>query len=147
LPCRDQEEDQILRVQITEGIPSIFSDPEALEQIVVNLLINAVQASDKPDSWIGLRVGCEKSLGGCCHIEVSDNGCGIDEEIMGKIFDPFFTTKSSSAGTGLGLYVCYTLVEALGGKLEVASTPGKGSTFRIVLPDMKHCKPMMNTID
>jgi PAS domain S-box-containing protein len=134
-------------VQITEGTPSIFSDPEALEQVLVNLLINAVHASDKRDSWIGLRVGCDKSLGGGCLIEVSDNGCGMDEKIMGKIFDPFFTTKSSSSGTGLGLYVCYTLVEALGGKLEVASTPGKGSTFRIVLPDMKHRKQMMNTVD
>jgi PAS domain S-box-containing protein len=134
-------------VQIDEDAPSIFSDPEALEQIFVNLLINAVHASDKRDSWISLRVGCEKSREGCCRIEVSDNGCGMDEKVMDKIFDPFFTTKATSSGTGLGLYVCYTLVEALGGKIEVASTPGKGSTFRIVLPYTNHFKRKMDTVD
>jgi len=124
-------------VQVSEDAPAIFSDPEALEQVLVNLLINAVHASDKSDSWIRVNAGCGKSREACCLIEVSDNGCGMDERIRDKIFDPFFTTKAPSSGTGLGLYVCYNLVEALGGKIEVESEPGKGSTFRIELHEVE----------
>jgi PAS domain S-box-containing protein len=136
-----------LEVQISEDAPAIFSDPEALEQVLVNLLINAVHASDKHDSWIRLRVSYGKSRERHCLIEVSDNGCGMEEILMDKIFDPFFTTKATSSGTGLGLYVCHTLVEALGGKIEVDSEAGKGSTFRISLPDMKHHKRKMDAVD
>ena len=67
--------------------------------------------------------------------EVSDNGQGMDEKVRQKIFDPFVTSKSRSDGTGLGLYVCYNLAEALGGRIEVESEPGGGSTFRVILPD------------
>ena len=67
-------------------------------------------------------------------IEISDNGCGIDKETQLNIFDPFFTTKSQTEGTGLGLYVCHTLVERLKGHIEVESEPGKGSAFRLILP-------------
>ena len=68
-------------------------------------------------------------------IEISDNGCGMDKETKGKIFDPFFTTKGPEEGTGLGLYVCHNLIEGLGGRIEVESEPGQGSSFRIMLPD------------
>ena len=125
-------------VQISEEVPLILTDPEVVEQVLVNLLINAVQAADKDDSWIKLRVECERSRERYCVIEVVDNGCGMDGIIRAKIFDPFFTTKAASSGTGLGLPVCYTLVESLGGKIEVESDPGQGSTFRIVLPEMTH---------
>jgi signal transduction histidine kinase len=83
------------------------------------------------DSWIMLHILQEGGQG--CVIEVSDNGCGMDEKTMEKIFDPFFTTKSSMMGTGLGLHVCRNLVERLGGYIEVESKPGEGSTFRVVL--------------
>ena len=120
--------------QIPEDLPKIYTEPYALEQILLNLLVNAAQASDKHDSWIKLNVtvnnGERKQIG----IEVSDNGCGIDKETQVKIFDPFFTTKSQTEGTGLGLYVCHTLVERLKGRIEVESEPGKGSVFRLVLP-------------
>ena len=120
--------------QIPEDLPKIYTEPYALEQILLNLLVNAAQASDKHDSWIRLNVsvnnGERKQIG----IEVSDNGCGIDQETQVKIFDPFFTTKSQTEGTGLGLYVCHTLVERLKGRIEVESEPGKGSVFRLVLP-------------
>ena len=68
-------------------------------------------------------------------MEVRDNGCGMDDATIKKIFDPFFTTKSQTKGTGLGLYVCRGLVERLNGSFEIESTPGKGTTFRVVLPD------------
>ena len=119
---------------IPENLPKIYTEPYALEQILLNFLINAAQASDKHDSWIQLDVtvsnGERKHIG----IEVSDNGCGIDKETQLKIFDPFFTTKSQTEGTGLGLYICHTLAERLKGRIEVQSEPGKGSAFRLILP-------------
>jgi PAS domain S-box-containing protein len=133
-------------VEVPQDAPAIFSDPEAIEQVLVNLLINAVHASDKRDSWIRVHVGCGQSRERHCFIEVSDNGCGIDEKIRDKIFDPFFTTKASSSGTGLGLYVCYNLVDALGGKIEVDSEPGKGSTFRIVLQNIEPSAQKRDTL-
>ncbi len=127
-------------VEVADNLPSIFSDPEALEQIILNLLINAVHASDKPDSWIRLRAKCEQTREPSCLIEVSDNGCGIEEGAREKIFQPFYTTKTSSSGTGLGLYVCYNLAAALGGQIEVDSKPGLGSTFRVLLRGIQQRK-------
>ena len=124
-------------VLIPEEMPLILTDPEVIEQVLVNLLINAVQAADKDDSWVKLRGKWGRSRERYCVLEVIDNGSGMEEAVKDKIFDPFFTTKASSSGTGLGLYVCYTLVDSLGGKIEVESQLGQGSTFRIVLPEMR----------
>jgi signal transduction histidine kinase len=115
--------------------PKIYSDPYSLEQILINLLLNAAQAADKPDSWIKLTVKVTDEWKDHVIIQVNDNGCGIDDNIRLKIFDPFFTTKASPEGTGLGLYVCHNLVEGLGVRIEVQSNPGKGSTFTVILPD------------
>jgi signal transduction histidine kinase len=147
--CRSEIRKKIksFEVQIAEDVPTIFSDPEALEQVLINLLINAAQASDKGDSWLRVHAACEKSWDRSCVIEVSDNGCGVAEDIRDKIFDPFFTTKASSAGTGLGLYICYNLVEALGGKIEIESQPGQGSTFRLVLPKLRTDESDSNTLE
>jgi PAS domain S-box-containing protein len=128
-----------LRVTIPEDLSPIYSDPDAIEQVLINLLINAAHAIDKEDSWIHVRVlpdGCHGKRDRCI-IEIADNGSGMDEEIRSNIFDPFFTTKTSAAGTGLGLYVCQNLIEKLGGSIGVDSRPGVGSTFRLVLPDMQ----------
>ena len=134
--CRSQLMKSVrsLDVDVPEDLPLILTDPKAVEQVLVNVLINASQAADKKDSWIKLRVLQEDGRDGCI-IEVSDNGCGLDEQITEKIFEPFFTTKEASHGTGLGLYVCKTLMSALGGRIEVESEHGKGSTFRVVLGD------------
>jgi two-component system, NtrC family, sensor kinase len=67
-------------------------------------------------------------------IEVSDNGHGIEPETLSRIFEPFFTTKPVGCGTGLGLSISYSIVQRHGGRLEVASTPGEGTTFTITLP-------------
>ena len=119
---------------IPENLPKIYTEPYALEQILLNLLINAAQASDKKDSWIKLNITVDNGEQEHLGIEVSDNGCGIDKETQLKIFDPFFTTKSQTEGTGLGLYVCHTLVERLKGRIEVESEPGQGSVFKLMLP-------------
>jgi PAS domain S-box-containing protein len=121
-------------VLIPEGLPPFYSDPDGLEQVLLNLLINAVHACDKEDSRISLKVGQGCAGSDDFIIEISDNGSGMDDIHLGRIFDPFFTTKSSTMGTGLGLYICHQHVESLGGRIEVASCVGKGSTFRVVLP-------------
>jgi signal transduction histidine kinase len=119
---------------VPEDLPSIYTEPYALEQILLNLLINATQAADKKDSWIKLNVTVVDGGQDQLSIEVSDNGCGMDEETQLKIFDPFFTTKSPMDGTGLGLYVCHAMAERLKGRIELESEPGKGSVFKLILP-------------
>ncbi len=128
-------------VVIADDLPPIFSDRQALEQIVVNLLINAAEAAEKKDSWIRLSMKRGKSRHDTVIVEVSDNGCGMDEETRRRVFEPFFTTKPAGKGTGLGLFVSHKLVEELGGRMELESEPGKGSTFRVIL-DIVNCRPM-----
>jgi len=120
-------------MKIAEGLPPIFTDPSALEQILVNLLINAAQAVNGEDSWVMLSAELGNTEQDHLIIEVSDNGCGMDEKIKEKIFDPFFTSKEDLKGSGLGLFVSKNLIEDLDGMIEVESKVGRGSTFRITL--------------
>ena len=134
--CRGQISKRVksFDVNISENLPQVYTDPKALEQILVNLLINALHASDKENSWLKLSVRHEKDIWrNDLIIEVSDNGCGMDSATREKIFDPFFTTKASGSGTGLGLFISKKLVEALDARIEVESAPGKGSSFSIIL--------------
>ena len=119
---------------VPEKLPSIFVQPYAIEQILINFLINASQAVDKDDSWIKLEVTINGGDPKHVFIAVSDNGHGMDEKTQSKIFDPFFTTKSPQDGTGLGLFVSHTLAERMAGHIEVESEPGKGSKFVLILP-------------
>jgi signal transduction histidine kinase len=119
---------------IPENLPSIHTQPYAVEQILINFLINASHAVDKDDSWIKLEVTVNGNDQKQVRIAVSDNGQGMDEKIQSKIFDPFFTTKSPEGGTGLGLFVSHTLAERMGGHIEVESETGKGSRFVLTLP-------------
>lgn len=122
-------------VEIPEDLSSIYTDSGIIEQVLINLVINAGQAADKKNSWIRVRVTLSKTWRDRFILEVSDNGCGMDETITGKVFDPFFTTKSNGEGTGMGLYLCHSMVESLGGRIVVDSEPGAGSTFQVILPD------------
>jgi len=122
-------------MNIPKDLPPVCTDAQALKQVLINFLINAAQAADKKDSWLKLSAGSGNSWREHTKIEISDNGCGMDEITQQKIFDPFFTTKSEESGTGLGLYICYDLVNALGGRIEVESEPAKGTLFRVILPD------------
>ncbi|RJP76994.1 MAG: PAS domain S-box protein [Desulfobacteraceae bacterium] len=127
-------------VNIPADFPRIHADPIALEQILINLLINAAQAADKEDSWIRLSAAIGRTWLDHTIIEVQDNGCGIDEKNMNNIFDPFFSTKPPVEGTGLGLYVCHDLVMGLGGRIEVESKAGEFSIFRVIIPNMDRRK-------
>jgi signal transduction histidine kinase/CheY-like chemotaxis protein len=120
-------------VDIPDDLPALISDPLAIEQIIVNLLINAVQAADKVDSWIRFAITSQNEPESQIIMEVSDNGCGMNGETRLKIFDPFFTTKAAGVGTGLGLSITHRLVTELGGRIEVQSDIDKGSIFRVRL--------------
>ncbi|MBE9545096.1 MAG: PAS domain-containing protein, partial [Proteobacteria bacterium] len=125
---------KIFKKSIAVNLPEIYSDGLAIEQILINLIMNAAQAVAGGNSRVELNVAPRDDLREGVVIEVSDNGCGMDDDTRLKIFNPFFTTKSAGGGTGLGLYVCHNLIQGLGGQIEVESTPGKGSTFRVILP-------------
>ncbi len=124
-----------LHLDIPDNLPLIRTDPDAVEQILVNLLINAALASDKADSWIRLSVTADSGKPDRCIILVDDNGCGMDEKTLKRVFDPFYTSKPSHQGTGLGLYICQNLAEGLGGRIEVRSRPDQGSSFKLILND------------
>lgn len=101
-----------------------------IQQALVNLINNAAQAMPKGGA-IRISSGADNGLG---YITVEDEGEGIDKETLEKIFEPFFTTKTKGEGTGLGLSLSRKLLEANGGSIDVETTPGKGSTFRLLIP-------------
>lgn len=111
-------------------IPRVECRPAQLNQVFMNMLVNAVQAIPERGT-ITLRSGCSTDQ---VWISISDSGKGIPPELMTKIFDPFFTTKPVGKGTGLGLSVSYGIVDKHGGHIDVQSTPGQGTTFTIWLP-------------
>ena len=118
--------------EIEPGLPSCLGNANQLQQVLMNLMINAQQAmAGSPGT---LRLSARKLEPGAVELRVSDTGPGIAEEIQGKIFDPFFTTKPAGQGTGLGLSVTYGIVKEHGGEIRLESGLGEGTTFIITLP-------------
>ncbi len=105
-----------------------------LEQVFLNLLLNAVDALPEGDVERNVIRARTYTSADRVIVEVSDTGSGIAPEVLNRIFEPFFTTKPVGTGTGLGLFVCHGIVTALGGTIAVESRPGGGSTFRVDLP-------------
>jgi signal transduction histidine kinase len=130
-----------IETNIPRDLPQIYTAPHAIEQVLINLLMNAAQAADKKDSRVTLNL----SIGGTRQehliIEIIDNGCGIDEKSKDRLFDPFYTTRLPDGGTGLGLYVCHNLIKGLDGRIEVESEPGTGSKFTVILANLDKDKP------
>ena len=112
-------------------LPDIECLASQLNQVVMNLVINAAQAMGPERGTITISNGVE---GENIWLEVADDGCGIAPETVQKIFDPFFTTKPVGEGTGLGLSLSYGIVKKHRGSISVSSELGKGTTFRVVLP-------------
>jgi signal transduction histidine kinase len=112
------------------NIPEIECIPSQINQVFMNLLMNAVQAIEE-HGVITIRTGQE---GDSIWLEVEDTGQGIEPQNMNRIFDPFFTTKPVGKGTGLGLSVSYNIVQKHGGKIELRSELGKGTAFKVTLP-------------
>ena len=112
------------------ALPLVECLPSQLNQVFMNILVNAAQAIEEHGK-IRVATGTE---GDKVWVEIADNGSGIAPEQLGRIFDPFFTTKPVGKGTGLGLSISYGIVQKHHGEIQVSSTPGAGTTFRIVLP-------------
>lgn len=115
---------------IDEGLPEVHADGDQLQQVFLNLLLNSRDAM--PNG--GTLTVATFMDGGHIGISVEDSGPGMDEEMKKKLFDPFFTTKPAGKGTGLGLAVCYGIVTAHNGRIEVDSTKGNGTRFTVYLP-------------
>ena len=150
----------ILDNDIPEKSFTIHCDQLQLQQVIVNIIINAIYAMDKnegdrvlkiallsgaalPESAFAPPPGIKESSpqpGDFCCIAITDNGSGMDKETRDKIFDPFFTTKPQGEGSGMGLSMAYGIITNCGGWISVESAPGKGSTFRLFLPSVKKTK-------
>ena len=125
---------------------NVLADPSQLHQIVMNLCTNAYHAMQDKGGQLGLAIeevtlqpgdqmlGTDLAPGHYLDMVVSDTGCGMDKEMIGRIFDPYFTTKEAGRGTGLGLSVVHGIVGSYHGKISVHSEQGKGTTFHIYLP-------------
>lgn len=122
--------------------PMVAASDARLGQIVLNLLTNALQsfATDSLENRVRVRVGTDER--GWAVVEVADNGSGITLEVQKRMFDPFFTTKPPGIGTGLGLPLCQSFVQALGGTLTFQSELGKGTAFRVSLPPAHLAPPL-----
>ena len=123
------------RLELGEGLPPVYVDPKQIQQVFLNLFLNAVQAMQQ-----GGTLTVQSGLAQCGGVEmvrvnVIDTGPGIPQNILDKIFTPFFTTKAQ--GTGLGLAISHRLIEQQGGRLSVVSEDGKGTTFTVELPSCK----------
>jgi two-component system NtrC family sensor kinase len=132
LTCRNQLAERRIGIalSVADSLPPIHGSRDRLKQVFLNLIINAADAITPPGSILlnGRRTGDSVSL------RVSDTGCGIQPDHLGRIFDAFFTTKKEVSGVGLGLFVSYGIVRQHGGDIHVASEPGKGTTFTVELP-------------
>ncbi|HEY5062821.1 MAG TPA: ATP-binding protein, partial [Gemmatimonadaceae bacterium] len=149
-------EDVHLEVKLGVNVQPIFVDRGQLEQILMNLAVNArdampgggalvVETSNMhPDARSGaMRAGVE--AGPCVALCVSDTGTGMDAATKARMFEPFFTTKAAGQGTGLGLSTVYGIVKQSGGSIHVDSEPGLGTTFRICFPRHEHTAPAAET--
>jgi signal transduction histidine kinase len=122
--------------EYAEGLPRVAVSEPRLAQVFLNLVVNAAQAipegADPEAHRVTVRL--QHAPGGGVFAEVEDTGVGIPPEHLPRIFEAFFTTKGEGEGTGLGLSICRSLVEGMGGAIEVRSAAGLGTTFRVLLP-------------
>ncbi|MCF0238177.1 MAG: histidine kinase, partial [Sphaerochaetaceae bacterium] len=120
-----------LTLNLASSLPNIFADPSLMEQSILNLIKNAIQAFNEDVLYPSIIVSTFMD-GEMAKLSVEDNGCGIAEENIGKIFEPYYTTKPS--GSGLGLTVIFKIMKQHGGDITLTSTVGVGSVFTLQIP-------------
>jgi PAS domain S-box-containing protein len=122
-----------LGTQLSPDLPHLLADPTSLEEILINLIMNAVDAMDHDHGLIEVRTGREAS-GDMIYLEVADNGRGVPNDIADRLFEPFVTQRSDRNGTGLGLSVTRDLVQEFKGGISFESKPGEGTVFKVLFP-------------
>jgi two-component system NtrC family sensor kinase len=120
-----------LRTKLQADLPATRISLSEMQQVLLNLINNSLDAMQKKGGTITLSSRIEQ---GRILVEVADDGPGISKADLSRIFDPFFTTKPVGKGTGLGLFICYGIIKTMGGKIDVKSVRGKGTTFSISIP-------------
>ena len=115
---------------ISSQLPKVLADPDHMNQVFLNLILNACQAMPEGGT---LRLALHPT-DDTVELTVQDSGCGIPQEQLSKIFDPFFSTKAVGEGTGLGLTVVHGILQEHQGAIRVTSVPGQGTTFMVSLP-------------
>lgn len=122
-----------VKLDLAQSIPIFKGNFQKLEQVLVNMIINASQAINHQHGLITIKTEYDKKKNEV-FLSIKDNGTGIDESALKNIFDPFFTTKRDRGGTGLGLSISYGIIKEHNGRIEVESLKGKGTTFKIFIP-------------
>ena len=129
-----EQEFQVSNIELVRDydhdLPEILLDPDQMSQVFLNLINNAGDAIDGSGS---ITLSTRRNAGSI-RVTVTDTGAGMNSEVMQQVFLPFYTTKEVGKGTGLGLSVSSSIVESFGGRIEVQSMPGAGSSFTVVLP-------------
>lgn len=123
-----------IETQLDAGLPPVWVSSAELQQVLLNLLNNSVDAMDSSGGNIHISTQLND---GQIILRIADNGIGIAEANLARIFDPFYTTKPVGQGTGLGLSICYGIIKKLGGDIQVQSAKGQGTTFSVFLPVSK----------
>ncbi len=123
-------------LDLQPGLPAARGSSRRLQQVFINLILNACQSLPARDRAVSVQSG--SGPGPVLRVTVHDEGTGIPADVLPRVTEQFFTTRESSGGTGLGLFVCQEIVTAHGGTLEIVSTPGIGTDATVVLPAEVH---------
>ncbi len=129
-----------LRTELDPSLPNLLADPTSLEEILINLVMNATEAIDHDHGLVEVRTGRDPG-GEMVFLEVKDNGRGVPEEIADRLFEPFVTQRPNRNGTGLGLSVTRDLVQQFGGSISYESTANQGTVFKVLFPLIPSVRP------
>ncbi|WP_052700466.1 sensor histidine kinase [Methylocucumis oryzae] len=121
-------------VELANALPLMSGEPQQIEQVIVNLIVNALEALPDSNHAVSVKTYADVETH-TVNVEVCDQGVGIAPEHLAQLCDPFFTTKQTSGGTGLGLAITASLVQSHGGRLHFASTLGQGTTVNAIFPE------------